>query len=80
MGVDEGNLQVIDVDMILEKCPITFVRNLLVCSTIQYGTVLTIVYDNKLLRRAGVARVNTRLQRYVGQLPYRTAALPIYLL
>ena len=33
-----------------------------------------------LLRRASVARVNTRLQRYVGQLPNRTAALLIYLL
>ena len=25
MGVDEGNLQVIDVDVILENCPITIV-------------------------------------------------------
>ena len=33
-----------------------------------------------MLRRASVARVNTRLQRYVGQLPNRTAALLIYLL
>ena len=33
-----------------------------------------------MLRRASVARVNTKLQRYVGQLPNRTAALPIYLL
>ena len=31
-----------------------------------------------MLRRASVARVNTRLQRYVGQLPNRTAALLIY--
>ena len=30
-----------------------------------------------LLRRASVARVNTKLQRYVGQLPSRTAALLI---
>ena len=37
MGVDERNLQVIDVDVILENCPITFViLNLLVYnSTIQ---------------------------------------------
>ena len=34
----------------------------------------------RLLRRASVARVNTRLQRYVGQLPNRTAALLIFLL
>ena len=33
-----------------------------------------------MLRRVSVARVNTRLQRYVGQLPNRTAALLIYLL
>ena len=42
MGVDEGNLQVIDVDVIiLENCPITLtvVLNLLVYSTIQYSTV-----------------------------------------
>ena len=25
MGVDEGNLQVIDVDVILENCPVTIV-------------------------------------------------------
>ena len=25
MGVDEGNLQVIDVDVLLENCPITVV-------------------------------------------------------
>ena len=30
-----------------------------------------------MLRRASVARVKTRLQRYVGQLPNRTAALLI---
>ena len=31
MGIDEGNLQVIDVDVILENCPITIVLlNLLV--------------------------------------------------
>ena len=42
MGIDEGNLQVIDVDRrVLENCPITFVMlNLLVSnSTIQYSTV-----------------------------------------
>ena len=33
-----------------------------------------------LLRRASVARVHTRLQRYIGQLPNRTAASLIYLL
>ena len=34
MGVDEGNLQVIDVDVIiLENCPITFpLRYILACS------------------------------------------------
>ena len=38
MGVDDGNLQVIDddVDMILENCPITIVRNLLL---IAYSTM-----------------------------------------
>ena len=35
MGVDEGNLQVVDVDVILEICSITVVTlNLLVYSTI----------------------------------------------
>ena len=35
MVVDEGNLQVIDVDVILENCPITIViLNLLVYSTL----------------------------------------------
>ena len=33
-----------------------------------------------MLKGASVARVNTRLQRYVGQLPNRTATLIIYLL
>ena len=33
-----------------------------------------------MLRRASMARVNRRLQRYVGQLPNRTGALLIYLL
>ena len=32
MGVDEGNLQVIDVDVILENCPIT-------SSVVQYSSV-----------------------------------------
>ena len=39
MGIDEGNLQVIDVDVIQENCPITTVVivPLLACSsTIQY--------------------------------------------
>ena len=46
MGVDEGNLQVIDVDAILENCPITItvILNLLVYSTIQYSTIVIIVY------------------------------------
>ena len=41
MGVDEGNLKVIDdVDMILENCPITTsMLNFLVYSTVQYSTV-----------------------------------------
>ena len=45
MGVDEGNLQVIDVDVILENCPITIViLNLLVYnSTIWYSTIAIIV-------------------------------------
>ena len=47
MVVDDGNLQVIDVNMILENCPITIVRSLLVYSTIQYNTIVLIVYDNK---------------------------------
>ena len=44
MGVDEGNLQVLDVDVILENCPTTIVIiNLLVYSTIQYSTIVIIV-------------------------------------
>ena len=41
MGVDEGNLQVIGVDLILESCPMPFVMlNLFVFNnTIQYSTV-----------------------------------------
>ena len=43
MGIDERNLQVIDVDVILENCPITFViLNLLVYSTIQYSNIMII--------------------------------------
>ena len=47
MGVDEGNLQVIDVDVILESCPISnVILHLLVYnSTIQYSTIAIIVYD-----------------------------------
>ena len=38
MGVDEGNLQIIDVDVILENFPLTIViLNLLVYSIIQYS-------------------------------------------
>ena len=33
----------LDVDMILEKCPRTIVRSLLVYSTIQYGTTVVII-------------------------------------
>ena len=37
MSVDEGNLQVIDVDVIMENCPLTFViLNILVYNTVQY--------------------------------------------
>ena len=43
MGVDEGNLQAIDVDVILENRPINIVHNLLVYSTIQYGTIIVII-------------------------------------
>ena len=51
MGVDEGNLQVIDVDVILENCPITIViLNLLVYSTLQYSTIVIIVHDSKFHR------------------------------
>ena len=41
MGIDEENLQVIDVDVMLENCPITLViLNLLVSnSTIQYSKI-----------------------------------------
>ena len=36
MGVDEGNLQIIDVDVIiLENCPITNV----ILRTVQYSTI-----------------------------------------
>ena len=47
MGVDEGNPQVIDVDVILENCPTTnVILNLLVYnSTIHYGNIAIIVYD-----------------------------------
>ena len=40
MGVDEGNLQIIDVDMTLENCSVTIVviLNLLVNGPIQYST------------------------------------------
>ena len=49
MGVDEGNLQVIDVDVILESCPIPIViLSLLVYNnTIQYSTIAIIVCDSK---------------------------------
>ena len=49
MGVDKGNLQVIDVDVIQENCPINtiVILNLLVYSTIQYSTKAIIVYDSK---------------------------------
>ena len=48
MGVDGGNLQVIDVDIKLENCPITFVRNLLLVvyrqyNTIQYHEIIVVV-------------------------------------
>ena len=45
MGVDEGNLHVIDVDVIVENCPITMLTlNLLVYnSAIQYSNIAMIV-------------------------------------
>ena len=46
MGVDEGNLQVIHVEGILENCPITVLYIIYQC-TVQYSTVSTIVYDSK---------------------------------
>ena len=37
MGIDEGNLQVINVDVIMENCPLTIViLNFLVYNTVQY--------------------------------------------
>ena len=53
MGVDEGNLQVINVDAILESCSITIViLDLLVYnSTIQYSTIAITVYDRKCHRK-----------------------------
>ena len=48
MGVDEGNLQVINkVDMTQENCPVTnVILNLLVYGTMQYSsTEVIIVYD-----------------------------------
>ena len=41
MGADEENLQIINVDVILESCPIPIVTlNVLVyCTTVQYSTV-----------------------------------------
>ena len=48
MGIDEGDLQVIDVDMILENCPITIIiLDLLLYSTIQCSTKVIILYDSK---------------------------------
>ena len=47
MGVDHGNLQVIAVDMTLESCPITIVRNLFLYHTKQYNIIVITVYDNK---------------------------------
>ena len=50
MGVNEGDFYCsIDVDVILESCPIPIViLNLLVYnSTIQYSTIAVIVYDSK---------------------------------
>ena len=46
MGIDEGNLQVIDVDVVLENCPITnVILNLLVYNgTIQYSDFCCISY------------------------------------
>ena len=52
-----------------------FLISELMCGLEKRGLV-----DEDLLRRASVARVNTRLQRYVGQLPNCTAALLIHLL
>ena len=48
MGVDEGNLQVIDVAldvMILENCPISIV--ILSIHAVQYSTIVIIVYNSK---------------------------------
>ena len=51
MGVDEGNLQVIDVDAVLGNCPITIViLTLLVYSTLQFSTIVIIVHDSKCYR------------------------------
>ena len=65
MGVDEGNLQVIDVDVILESCPIPVViLNLLVHnSTIQYSTISIIVYDSKCHRTLFLMMLKTSAGR-----------------
>ena len=49
IGYHNGHLQVVDVDVILESCPITIViLNVLVYnSTMQYSTIAIIVYDGK---------------------------------
>ena len=50
MGVDEGNLQIIDVDMTtLDNCPVTIivvVLNLFVYGTIQYSVCVCIFKKN----------------------------------
>ena len=53
MGIDEGNLQVIDVDGILERCPITIIviLNLLVYDGNSITVpVALIVYDSNFHR------------------------------
>ena len=58
MGVDEGDVS-INVDVILENCPITFViRYLLVYSTLQYSTVVIILNDSKCHRNNATIHKN----------------------
>ena len=43
MGVDEGNLQVIDVDVILENCPIAIPLRCILTSS-DYGVYISHLY------------------------------------
>ena len=48
MGVDEGDLEIIDVDVTLENCSVTIVMlNLLVHGTIQYNSTKVIIGQHR---------------------------------